>query len=102
MPTPEAHAERALVSAGHRRINAMWESTQALIAASGVGTVLYVSARLALLTTHNEVSEKQLAMAVTAYMLLSNLGSLIIGFYFGRTNHTQQGGVPSPKSDNER
>ncbi len=102
MPTPEVHAERALISAGHRRINAMWESTQALIAATGVGTVLYVSARLSLLTAGKDVTDRQAAIAVTAYMLLSNLGSLIIGFYFGRTNHTQQGGVSAEKPKEER
>ena len=101
-PTEEDRSERSLVSAGHRRINAMWETTQALIALSGVGTVLFVSALLALLMRKGDVTDRQAAVAATAFMLLSNLGSLIIGFYFGRTNHTRVGGVPAVKSDMER
>ena len=68
---------------GQRRVNLIWESTQATIAlAVSLGT-LYVSGALAL---------KDLA-DTSAFLLLSNAFFLVIGFYFGRTNHARTGGV---------
>lgn len=92
-PTTTAAEEET--KKGQRRVNLIWELMQALLALIVINTTLYVSARLALLTVDQTSSEKQLAMAITAFMLVSNLASLIIGFYFGRTNHQKVGGVGS-------
>lgn len=75
--------ERSLVTAGQRRINIIWEITQALIAISVTIASLIVAATLAF------------------FLLLSNAFFVIIGFYFGRTNHQRTGGV-GVKDDQER
>lgn len=90
---PTTTAEENKTSHGQRRINLIWESQQAVIASLVVGTVLYVSARITLVILDLQATENQQAMAVTAYMLLSNIINLVIGFYFGRTNHQKVGGV---------
>jgi hypothetical protein len=71
----------------------IWETMQALIAASVVGSTLLVAGKIALLVLLPAATEKQSSSANTAFMLISNLASLIVGFYFGRTNHQKTGGV---------
>ncbi len=66
--------------AGQKRVNVIWELTQAFVAISVTLVTLYVSAKLAL------SSEEPM-------LLLSNAFFLVIGFYFGRTNHNRTGGV---------
>jgi Na+/phosphate symporter len=68
---------------GQRRVNLIWETTQALIAVAVTLATLYVASVLAL---------KDLG-ATAAFLLLSNAFFLVIGFYFGRTNHQRIGGV---------
>jgi hypothetical protein len=76
-----------------RRVNLIWEFTQAMIALSVVFGVLFVSGKIALMALSSEPSERAMSLATTAFVLLSNLASLVIGFYFGRTNHQKIGGV---------
>lgn len=95
---PTTTAAQDMVGAGQRRVNLIWETMQAVIAAAVVGSSLVVSARIALLVLIPTATEKQTAIANTAYMLISNLVSLVIGFYFGRTNHTRTGGVGTEKT----
>lgn len=80
---PTTTAEQERVSYGQRRINIIWEVTQALIALLVTGTTLFVAASLAVRGGADMVT----------FGLLSNGFFLIIGFYFGRTNHTRQGGI---------
>lgn len=80
---PKTTAEQDRVTYGQRRINLLWEVTQSLIALSVSGVTLYVAAKLTLL------SPAQTA----AFLLLSNAFFLVVGFYFGRTNHQRVGGV---------
>lgn len=75
-------AEENRHSAGQRRVNIIWEVTQALIAVSVTCATLYVAASLALHSAE-----------MAAFLLLSNAFFLVIGFYFGRTNHQRVGGV---------
>jgi glucan phosphoethanolaminetransferase (alkaline phosphatase superfamily) len=97
--TPDLHAQSTTTveedkhSAGQRKVNLIWEFTQAFIALSVVSTVLIVAALIALVILKPDASEKAIGLAITAFLLLSNLASLIIGFYFGRTNHQKIGGV---------
>ena len=79
------HSEKARQTAGQRRINILWELTQAIIAIAVTLATLYVSAKL----TIDGSSD------MAAFLLLSNAFFLVIGFYFGRTNHTRTGGVDS-------
>ena len=68
---------------GQRRVNIIWELTQALIAVAVTGATLYVAGNLAM----REQGQ------TAAFLLLSNAFFLVIGFYFGRTNHQRVGGV---------
>jgi len=76
-------SEENRTSAGQRRINVIWEVTQALIAISVSGTTLFVAGSLAIRGGADMVT----------FGLLSNGFFLVIGFYFGRTNHQRSGGV---------
>jgi hypothetical protein len=89
----EASAENALGKAGQRRVNLLWETIQAVVALSVVATALFTASKLALLMVDPQATESQRATAGTAFMLLGNIVSLVIGFYFGRTNHQRTGGV---------
>lgn len=76
-------SEQDRKTASQRRVNIIWESTQALIAVWVTGATLYVAASLALKDNAQTAS----------FLLLSNAFFLVIGFYFGRTNHTRSGGI---------
>jgi len=80
--TPDSVSESSLKFAGQRRINVIWEITQAAIAIMVTSTTLYVSAALSLA-----------GEGTAAFLLISNAFFLVIGFYFGRTNHARTGGV---------
>lgn len=62
-------------TAGQRKVNLIWESTQAIIAVSVTGAVIY-----------SALNGKESA-------LLGNAFTLIIAIYFVRMNHTKIGGV---------
>jgi len=81
---PNTTAEQDLHTAGARRINVIWEFTQALIATSVVWAVLYSCVRL---IGGAESRSDALLVLVGAF-------NLVIGFYFGRTNHARSGGMP--------
>ena len=70
-------------SLGQRRVNLIWEITQAIIAVAVTFTTLFSAARMALRGNTGDA----------AFLLLSNAFFLVIGFYFGRTNHQRVGGV---------
>lgn len=98
-PATVAQEEQtSLRSAGQRRINAIWEYTQAFIAGTTVSTVLYVAARLATVETDGHVPGQQVA----AFVFLTGVANLVIGFYFGRTNHQRTGGVGGQRVDEGR
>lgn len=80
---PTTTEEQDTVTAGQRRINIMWETTQALIALMVTAALIYVSVK--------GIEGEE----------LKNAFFLIIGFYFSRTNHTNVGGV-GHKRINER
>jgi hypothetical protein len=80
---PATTAEQNRKTAGQRQINLIWEVTQAAIALSVTTMTLYTAAKLALLNPAQNA----------AFLLLSNAFFLVIGFYFGRTNHTRTGGI---------
>ena len=76
-------AEQDRKTSGQRRINLVWELTQAFIAVVVTLATLYVASQLALKDNGQ----------TAAFLLLSNAFFLVIGFYFGRTNHQRSGGV---------
>ena len=80
--TPTTTLQEDLTTAGQRRINVIWEVTQALVA------VLVVAANMTV-----AVYDGIYANNVQFPAVLSNALFLIVGFYFSRTNHTAIGGI---------
>lgn len=74
---------------GQRNINLIWETTQQKIALFVIGASLLVSCVLGVFGKWLGSPELQLASIVSIY----GAANLVIGFYFGRTNHTKVGGV---------
>jgi hypothetical protein len=70
--------EENLHTASQRRVNMIWETTQAVVAVGIVGANIAA----AFLLPDDQV-------------VLNNAFFLVIGFYFGRTNHQRLGGLPS-------
>ena len=87
-----AQNEAGLKTAGQRRINVIWEVTQAIIALLVSGSTLWVAASLSIRGGADMVT----------FGLLSNAFFLVIGFYFGRTNHSRQGGVGGDRMREDR
>jgi regulator of protease activity HflC (stomatin/prohibitin superfamily) len=81
-----------LRTAGQRRVNLIWEVTQAVIAMLVVGITLTVAA-LAAREGMRGTSQQAISTLNSAITMLSNSLFLVIGFYFGRTNHQRVGGV---------
>jgi len=80
--SPTTTAQEDATTAGQRRVNLIWEVTQALIAIT-VTVSMIVSALI-------QIRSPEL---IDAFFL-------IVGFYFSRTNHSAIGGVgPKPNTD---
>lgn len=79
------------VTEGQRHISRVWEYSQAFIAMVVTGSTVFVLARLAIAT--EDVTANQLISA----MQLNVMTTLILTFYFARTNHVAIGGIgPKP------
>jgi Na+/phosphate symporter len=76
---PTTTSEQDRHSYGQRRINLIWEGTQAVIAVVVTMATLYVASQLALKGSGE----------TAAFLLLSNAFFLVIGFYFSRSNHNR-------------
>jgi|SRR5678815_1730680 hypothetical protein len=77
-----------ITKAAQRKVNLIWEYTQAIIAIAVVIAVLIV-AIYSVLNTNK----------VTIPPELTNTMFLIVGFYFSRTNHSAIGGVGRKTTD---
>lgn len=81
-----------------RTISRIWERTQQVIALSVVEVTLVVisiivaSPGLATIFGRT-VPEDASAAASTGIVFLASIANLVIGFYFGRSNHQRVGGV---------
>lgn len=86
-----------LSTAGQRQINLMWEKTQmriALLVVCGVMVgYMVVVAAVVWMILNDKAEPVSLTLLGGALGALSSFGSLVIGFYFSRTNHTKTGGV---------
>lgn len=76
---PDTTAEEDIVTRGQRKINLLWEITQALIALMITGAVIY-----------QEIMKGAISKD------LSNAFFLVVSMYLVRTNHQRTGGVPGP------
>lgn len=79
---PTTTTAQDLTTAGQRKINLIWEYTQAFIA------IIVIIANM-VVATYNALSARSQEHPV----ILSSSLFLIIGFYFSRTNHAQIGGI---------
>lgn len=77
--------------AGQRKINLIWEITQAFIA-----VIVVLSNMTAAI--YNVFKDRP----VDVPMILSSSLFLIIGFYFSRTNHAQIGGLGEKATDTQQ
>jgi hypothetical protein len=73
--SPTTTLQEDITTAGQRRINLIWEVTQAFIAVGITGAIIYSA-------IHKITSQE-----------LTNAFFLIVGFYFSRTNHQAIGGI---------
>jgi hypothetical protein len=89
---PTTTSEQDLRSAGQRGINLIWETTQRNVAYATLITTLFVDASVALagLVLGKEITVIQ----QSALMQLNTMAALVLGFYFGRTNHARIGDDP--------
>jgi hypothetical protein len=81
---PDTTSEQDKHSLGQRRINMIWEITQASIALSIIWGSVGASIWMIVSDPLNRLM---------SFLFLSNVVSIVIGFYFGRTNHQRVGGV---------
>lgn len=75
-----------LTTAGQRTINFIWEINQAIISILVVLAGLGISAFVIVRNTPLDNG------IIAALLFVSNMASLVIGFYFSRTNHAAIGG----------
>lgn len=81
--SPTTTTQEDLTTASQRRVNLIWEATQAVIASVIVGANVYVAVYMA-----------ASRIPFTDYPpILSHSMFLIVGFYFSRTNHAAIGGI---------
>lgn len=93
-PTTTAEQDRRTDS--QRQVNIIWERTQQIIALSVVEVTLLVAASSVVSALFNTSVDHQ--AAVVAFLFLVSVSNLVIGFYFGRTNHARIGDDPKPSS----
>lgn len=89
--------EEDRTTAGQRDTSMMWEKNQKWISLVVIGVATFVAGMLAILGKILGADTLQLAAA----MYLFGAANLVIGFYFGRTNHTRVGGVGA-RDDRQR
>jgi hypothetical protein len=78
--------ETAIVSAGQRKVNLIWEYTQAFIAVVVVMATMGSAVMMIMWQMKGELPT-----------ILSVAFGTVVGFYFGRSNHVGGGGV-GPRS----
>lgn len=87
---PTTTIQEDLTTAGQRRINLIWEYTQAFIAVVVVVANLVVGSIFGI---------RRIPAGEFPFVLSSSL-FLVLGFYYSRTNHAAIGGIgdkPNPK-----
>lgn len=92
---PDEHedTETSRRTQGQRRINLIWEVTQAIIALTTVG------GGVAIMIHDSFTGDGAFQIPTT----LSSMIFLVLGFYFARTNHSNVGGVgPTHHPDQRR
>jgi len=81
LPPTTTHQQN-LTFEGQRRINLIWEYTQAVIAITVVGCTMAAGVKVTFDAAPREIPT-----------ILSTGFGLVVGFYFSRTNHSAIGGI---------
>lgn len=89
--TPTTTTEEDHHRVDQHLINAAWKSTQRLIALSVTWVSLGMAAWLSILGATESVQ-------TAALVFVFGVANLVIGFYFGRTNHQRIGGIGGDSS----
>lgn len=91
-------------SASQRVVNLIWESTQSRIALFVVIVGMLVNATVIVFVVllKSEISSNQIALISICLQFINLTVGIVIGFYFGRTNHTRTGGVGNKSQQQER
>ena len=88
---PSTTVQQDLTTEGQRKVNLIWERTQSLVA------VMIVAANIAVWVNasfHNTVANIPAGLSDALFV--------IVGFYYGRTNHAAIGGIgPKPAQQYE-
>lgn len=84
---PNTTLQQDLTTSGQRRVNLIWEYTQAFIA------IIVVLANM-IAAVFNVFKNRNIDVP----MILSSALFLVIGFYFSRTNHQAIGGIGNKPS----
>lgn len=79
---PTTTSEEDLHSKSQRKINLIWETTQGVVAVIVTLTACAISVILIFRNEHS-----------SSLQLISSMVFMILGFYYGRSNHTNVGGV---------
>lgn len=87
---PNTTVQQDLIHAGQRRVNLIWEYTQALIAIVVVVTTMGAG----FVTVWNHSMDSVPNVICVAF-------GTVVGFYFGRTNHSSIGGVGSKANEEQ-
>lgn len=91
LPPTTTHEDN-LIAEGQRKINALWEQTQAAVAISVVSVTVIVDGTVTIIFAVNngQLSVSQLFALTFLHLICLN----VIQAYFQRTNHQIIGGVP--------
>ncbi len=90
----ETVAEHGRDTAEQRDINRIWQRTQQVVALSVVEVTLVVITVLVVMPglgviLGNQVPDFMVTASVAGMLFLTGVANLVIGFYFGRTDHTR-------------
>jgi len=89
---PDTTAQQDITTAGQRKINLIWEYTQAIIALIVVGSTMAAGLRASFMPAQQQQLPTIMSVAF----------GTVVGFYFSRTNHAAIGGIGSkPESKYE-
>lgn len=91
--------EQDLRTLGQRNLNLLWETTQRNLAYIVIGVSLFANFITVIVGAYALLagivpSAIMVAIGTGALMQLNTMAGIVIGFYFGRTNHARMGDEP--------
>jgi hypothetical protein len=101
---PKTTEEEDIVTAGQRKINLIWETTQSKIALISVisSQTVNIVVIVALLFKTGKIASETIAVITASIAAMNLTVGIIIGFYFSRTNHSAIGGVGKKEASSNK